>query len=363
MTKADYYDVLGVPKNASKDDIKKAYRKLALKYHPDKNKDKDAEDRFKEISEAYAVLYDDEKRQMYDRYGHAGIDQRYTTEDIFRGANFDDIFSGFGFDLNDIFAQFFGQQRGTGFQQRQRSRGADLRYDIELSLEDAYHGVNTEITVPRSEPCDTCHGTGAKPGTSPEKCPQCRGSGQQRLTQRTAFGIFTQVSTCSRCHGQGTTIAHPCPTCKGKQLIQRTRTIELRIPAGVDDGSQLRLQGEGEAGDNGQQGDLYVVIHTKPHPRFTRRRTDLYTTQELSFPDAALGTTIDFETLTHETLQVKIPEGTQPGDVIRLKNQGMPELNRRGTGDLYIEIHVTTPRRLSRRARQLLEEFKQETRS
>ena len=384
MAKRDYYEVLGVEKKASEDEIKRAYRRMAIKYHPDKNPgDKEAEAKFKECAEAYEVLSDAEKRKQYDQYGHEGL--RGAGMHDFSRMNVEDIFSMFGFD--DFFGSVFGGGGGRrgGRRGGGPSRGYDLETGVELTLNEIATGTEKTIEFTRQDRCPECSGSGAAPGSKPvccplcggngqvakgggffqmvSTCPQCQGSGQQRHTQRTAFGIFTQVSTCSRCRGQGTTTAHPCPTCKGKQLIQRTRTIELRIPAGVDDGSQLRLQGEGEAGDNGQQGDLYVVIHTKPHPRFTRRRTDLYTTQELSFPDAALGTTIDFETLTHETLQVKIPEGTQPGDVIRLKNQGMPELNRRGTGDLYIEIHVTTPRRLSRRARQLLEEFKQETRS
>ena len=362
MTKRDYYDVLGISKDATKEEIKKTYRKLALKYHPDKNADKDAAERFKEISEAYAVLYNDEKRAMYDQYGHAGIDQRYTTEDIFRGTDFSDIFRGmggnFGFDINDIFEQFFGQR--TGFnRQTQTRRGADLRYDIEISLEDAYNGVKTEITVPRTEQCDTCKGTCAKPGTTPKKCPQCNGTGQLQRTQRTAFGMFTQVSTCSRCQGQGTSIETPCPTCNGRGTIQQTRNIELTIPRGMDENSQLRLTGEGEA-SGGHAGDLYVVVHVKNHPRFERHGRDLVLKKDVSFPDAALGGKIKVETIDGTIETVKIPDGTQNGDVFKLKGKGMPELHGRGYGDFYVVAQVKTPKGLSMRARLLLEELKGE---
>jgi molecular chaperone DnaJ len=360
MTKKDYYEILGIEKNASKADIKKAYRKLALKYHPDKNPDKDAGEKFKEISEAYAVLYDDEKRKLYDMYGHSGIDQQYSQEDIFRNADFGDIFSGFDFNINDIFERFFGQGMG-GFNQRgyANRRGADLRYDIEISLEQAYGGVETTIRVPRTETCDNCNGSGAKPGTSKKTCPQCKGTGQLRQTRRTAFGMFTQVGVCNRCQGQGTTIETPCSECRGRGLVQKTRSIELKIPSGVDDGSQLRLAGEGEASAGGI-GDLYIVIHLKKHQRFKRRDLDLYTIENINFVDAALGTKINVETLkgTQETL--KIPEGTQNGEIFKIKNAGMSSLQRRNTGDLYVEIHIQTPKNLSRNAKKLLEELKDE---
>ena len=362
MAKKDYYEILGIDHSASKEEIKKVYRKLALQYHPDKNKDKSAEEKFKEISEAYAVLYDDEKRKMYDQHGHAGIDQRYTSEDIFRGADFGDIFRNmgvnFGFDFDDIFEQFFGHRRTGPTQRTQPLRGADLRSDIEIRLEDAYHGLKTEISVPRTEQCDTCKGSGAKPGTSPKRCPQCNGNGQLQQTQRTAFGVFTQVSTCPRCRGNGTTIEEPCPTCKGRGTVQHTRTIELSIPKGVDEGSQLRLTGEGEASRR-SPGDLYIVIHIKDHPRFERRNKDIYTRKQIMYPDAALGTNIDIETLDgFETL--KIPEGTQNGSLFKLRGKGMPDLRSRGYGDLYVEILVKTPQHLSRKARELLEELKKE---
>ena len=364
MTKRDYYEILGVEKNASKAEIKKAYRKLALKYHPDKNPDKSAEEKFKEISESYAVLYDDEKRKLYDQFGHAGIDQRYSSEDIFRGADFSDIFRGMGFDINfgfgfdDIFERFFGHR--MGFERRSaRRRGADLRYDIEISLEDAYKGLETTIRVPRSETCENCNGSGAEPGTSPKKCPQCQGTGQMRNSRRTAFGMFTQVTACIKCRGQGTFIEKPCSECKGRGFVQKTRNIELKIPKGVDDGSQLRLAGEGEAGIGGT-GDLYIVIHVKRHPKFNRRGNDLHTIKELLFTEAAIGTKIDVGTIDGQTEKLKIPEGTQNGDIIRVRGKGMPGLRGRGQGDLFVEISLKTPKKLSRKARKLIDQLNDE---
>ena len=357
MTKKDYYDVLGVNKDADKRDIKKAYRKLALKYHPDKNPSKDAEEKFKEISEAYAVLSDDEKRQMYDQYGHAGIDQQYSSEDIFRNADFGDIFRGMGFDFQDIFNQFFG---GGGFPRgRRQHRGADLRYDIEIDLEEAYTGLNKDIRIPRTESCDVCGGSGAKPGTKPETCSQCGGRGQVRQSRRTAFGMFTQVTACPQCNGQGVIVKDKCRKCRGSGQIQVTRDINIHIPAGVIDGSQLRLAGEGESGPGGT-GDLYVVVHVKPHPSFKRRGADLYTVQTVNFSEAALGTKKDIETINGEEVTLKIPEGTQHGTILRLKNKGMPVIQSSRSGDLYVEVHVETPTKLSRKAKKLLKELEKE---
>jgi molecular chaperone DnaJ len=359
MEKKDYYDILGLDHSATKDDIKKAYRKLALKYHPDKNKEKGAEDKFKEISEAYAVLYDEEKRKMYDQYGHAGIDQQYTTEDIFRTADFGDIFRGMGFDFNDIFEQFFG--RRGGFSQRPRAqRGNDIRYDIEIRLEDAFRGVETELEVPRTELCETCKGSGARPGSSPKRCPSCGGSGQMQSSRRTAFGMFTQISECSKCHGQGTIIEDPCPSCRGRGSLQKTRKIEVRIPKGIDDGAHLRLAGQGEHPRGAtQSGDLYVVVHMRQHPVYERRGADLYRKFLLSFPQASLGATVFVETL-HGREKLKIPEGTEPGTLFKLKSKGMPKIHGSGFGDLYVLIEVTTPKKLSKRARLLLEELQRE---
>ena len=365
MSKQDYYDILGVNRNASKAEIKKAYRKLALKYHPDKNPDKDAEERFKEISAAYAVLYDDEKRRMYDQFGHAGIDQRYSYEDIFREADFSDIFRGtgfdFGFSFDDIFERFFGHRMDFDREPFRRRSGKDLRLSIEISLEDAYNGFETEIDVPRTEPCDSCNGSGAKLGTNPIKCPRCNGTGQLRQSRRTAFGMFTQISTCPKCRGQGTIIKEYCPKCRGRGTLQKTRSIELKIPRGIDDGSQLRLAGEGEAGENGgSSGDLYVIVNIKKHPRYNRRGMDLHMIKDISFSAATLGTIIEVKTLDGGIEKLKIPGGTQNGDIFKINKKGMPSLRGRGYGDLYLEVHVTIPKKLSRKAKKLLEELDEE---
>ena len=360
MAKKDYYDILGVDKDASKSDIKKAYRKLALKYHPDRNKSEGAEEKFKEISEAYAVLHDDEKRQMYDQYGHSGIDQQFSREDIFRNADFGDIFRnmGFGFDINDIFNEFFGGRRGYGRRQR-RPRGADLRYDMQINLEDAYKGLETTIRVPRTETCEECNGSGAKKGTKPKTCPKCNGTGQMKTSRRTAFGMFTQVSACSKCGGSGKIIDKPCPECSGRGTVQKTRDIEIKIPSGVDDGSQLRLSGEGEAGPGGT-GDLYIVVHVKNHPNFKRHGLDLYTSLDISFPDAALGTKKEIETIEGKSEKIKIPNGVQNGEIIKVKGKGMPDIRSRVRGDLLVNVKVKTPEKISRKAKKLLEELKDE---
>ena len=362
MAKRDYYKILGVDKNASKSDLKKAYRKLALKYHPDKNPDKKAEETFKEISEAYAVLYDDDKRKMYDRYGHAGIDQRYSSEDIFRGVDFGDIFRGtgmdFGFGFEDIFERFFGHRNQFGRRTRGH-RGHDLRYDMQISLEDAYIGLKTEIRVPRTEVCDTCKGTGAKPGTSPQQCPECQGTGQRRMSRQTAFGMFTQVTVCPQCQGQGTFIKQKCPSCYGQGTEEKIRDIEINIPKGIEDGSQLRLTGQGEQVAHGQNGDLYIVVHLREHPKFKRRGIDLYQTVTITFPQAALGAIIPIQTL-NDSENLRISEGTESGEIFKMKNKGMPRLRGSGHGDMYIQIHVSTPKKLTRHSKKLIEDLKQE---
>jgi len=357
MAKRDYYEILEMDKNADKRDIKKSYRKLALKYHPDKNPSKEAEEKFKQISEAYAVLSDEKKRQMYDQYGHAGIDQQYSSEDIFRGADFGDIFRGMGFDINDIFSQF-GGNRGFSAQQR-RYRGADLRYDIQIKLEDAYHGLEQNIRVPRTEACDMCHGSGAKPGSKPKTCSYCRGTGQMKQTRRTAFGMFTQVAPCTKCQGLGEIIEKKCPKCHGRKTMKVTRSIKLKIPKGVDDGSQLRLHGEGESGPGGT-GDLYIVVHVKKHNIFNRHGPNLHKKHIISFPDAALGTKKSIKTIGDSMETLKIPEGTQHGDIIKIKRRGMPHLGGSGFGDLYVEIQVKTPTKLNRTAKKLFMELQNE---
>jgi molecular chaperone DnaJ len=364
MTKKDYYEILGISKNATKPEIKKAYRKLALKYHPDKNPDKSAEEKFKEISEAYAVLYDDEKRKLYDQFGHAGIDQRFTNEDIFRGADFSDIFSGLGFDfgIEDIFERFFGRNMGFNNRTRRKSRGRAIHLGVEISLEDAYNGIERTIRVPRTEKCDDCDGTGAKKGSSPKTCPQCSGSGQIRATQRTMFGMVTQVTTCNKCGGKGSIIKDPCRVCNGIGFVQKKRNIELTIPRGIESGSQLRLAGQGEAGPSGS-GDLYVSIYIKNHQKFNRRGMDLHTIKEIAFPLAAVGGKVEVSTIEGHIEKLKIPEGTQNNDIFKIKGKGMPYIQGRGYGDLYVEIHIKTPRNLSRRAKKLLEELKNELKS
>jgi len=362
--KRDYYEILGVDRNATKEEIKRAYRRLALKYHPDKNPSPDAEEKFKEISEAYAVLSDDEKRRQYDMFGHAGIDERYSYEDIFRGADFDEIFRDLGFDIDfgfsfeDIFERFFGK-RFDFSRERRVWRGNDLRYDIEISLEDAFNGCKKEIKVPRNEICDNCKGTGIKPGEKPIKCPRCSGTGQIRHTRRTAFGIFTSITTCDYCKGEGTIIKDPCPVCKGKGTVTRTRLIEINIPPGVDEGSQLRLVGEGEAGPGGK-GDLYVVVHIKPHNKFKRDGDDLFYEVEVPYPTVVLGGEIKFRNIDGNIEKLRIPPGTQSGSIFMLKNRGMPRLHGRGRGDLHVLIKIEVPKRINRRIRKLIEELQRE---
>jgi|Deesub1362A_J573_1020465.scaffolds.fasta_scaffold00131_76 molecular chaperone DnaJ len=354
--KKDYYEILGVPRNASKEEIKKAYRRLALKYHPDRNKSPDAEEKFKEISEAYGVLSDDAKRAQYDRWGHAGIEGRYTAEDIFRSINFDDIFGDLGFDFgfDSIFDMFFGRRRS---QRTGPRKGADLRTDIEITLEEAYRGVETTVTYPRLEKCGECNGSGAEPGTSPITCPNCGGSGQTSYTKRTPFGHFTSVSTCGRCGGKGTIIEKPCRECKGSGVVQRKRKVLVKIPPGVDEGSRLRIPGEGEVGENGgPPGDLYVVVHIKPHKFFIREGDDILCEIPITFSQAALGTTIEVPTLDGKA-KLKIPSGTQSGTIFRLRGKGMPSLKGYGRGDQHVRVIVKTPTKLTRKQRELFEEL------
>ncbi len=356
MNRHDYYEVLSVPKSASKDDIKNAYRKLALQYHPDRNKSPDAEEKFKEISEAYAVLSDDEKRAQYDQFGHAGIDSRYSHDDIFRGVDFGEIFRdmgiGFGFGgFESIFDRFFG----TGGRQRV-SRGRDLRYDATITLKEAYSGIRREIEVPRTESCETCGGTGARPGTRPKRCPKCGGAGQVQHVQEAGFARFVRVEPCNTCGGRGTTVDDPCSTCKGTGHVRRTRKITIRIPSGIESGSHLRLRGEGEAGDYGEpSGDLYVVVQVRPHERLIRDGDNLVYRAELGFPELALGAEVDVPTI-EGTAKVKIPSGTQPGTILRLRGRGMPR-GRGGKGDELIQVLVRVPTRLTGRQKELLREF------
>ena len=358
-TKRDYYEILGVEKKASADEVKSAYRKLAMQFHPDKNKSPDAEEKFKEISEAYAVLSDQGKRQQYDQFGHAGIDQRYSQEDIFRGADFEDLFKdigmgGRGRGGGSIFDIFFG---GGGGRREGPSRGSDLLYELAINLEDAANGKAVELEVPRTEACDVCHGSGAKPGTSPKTCSTCRGSGQVNRTQNTPFGRFMTTSSCTTCRGTGTIIDSPCIACHGGGTVQRRRKIEVKIPPGVDTGSRLRVSSEGEAGaKGGPPGDLYVEVNVRPHNIFTRDENDLIMEATISFTQAALGDEIIVPTLDGRA-EMKIPSGTQNSQVFRLKGKGIPGLHMSGKGDQLVKIKVAVPTKLTDRQKELLREF------
>jgi molecular chaperone DnaJ len=353
--KRDYYEVLGVGKSATTDDIKKAYRQMALKHHPDRvpvEQKKTAEEKFKEISEAYAVLSDSQKRELYDQYGHSGIDQRYTNEDIFKGADFsgmggageffEDLFGNMGFDI-------FGEG-GGGRQQRQR-RGRDLEITVRISLEEAAEGVEKAINVPRHEVCSTCSGSGAKPGTKKSACPECRGSGRIIASS----GFFQLAQTCPRCRGEGAIIQTPCSECGGAGTVRVTRSIKVKIPPGVDTGSHLRVRGEGEAGTAGR-GDLYVVIEVQPDPVFHRDENNLIVGITISLSKAVLGGTVRVPVLKGN-VDMKIPAATQSGKIFRLKGKGMPDLHGRGIGDELVRVEVEIPSRLSAEQRKLMEDF------
>jgi molecular chaperone DnaJ len=347
--KKDYYEVLGVAKDASEKDIKGAYRKLAMKYHPDRSDASDAEERFKEISEAYAVLSDADKRQKYDQFGHAGINSQYSQEDLFRGVNFEDLLRGFG--QESIFDMFFG---GTG-RRRAQNRGRDLRYDVNLTLEQAAAGLESTIEVPRTESCPTCRGSGAKPGTSPTPCSSCRGSGQVTRAQNTPFGQIVTSATCPKCGGRGQIIASPCTECGGSGRVRKTRKINIKIPQGVEDGQHLKLRGQGDAApQGGESGDLYVVLNILPHPKFQRLDSDLLMETPISFTQAALGAEVEVPTLNGRA-KIKVPAGTQTGTVFRLRGKGMPRMQGVGSGDLHVKVRVKTPSALTERQRQLLE--------
>jgi molecular chaperone DnaJ len=359
VEKRDYYEVLGVQKNASKDEIKDAYRKLAMQYHPDRNKAPDAEEKFKEISEAYAVLSDDEKRQQYDMLGHAGFDQRYTTEDIFRGADFNSIFRDLGFGFGDLFRHFFGGGFGGGFGER-INRGQDLAYDLEITLEEAARGTEKEIQVPRTEKCDVCNGSGAAPGTSPRTCPRCNGAGKIQHMRRSNFAMYVQVTPCPTCRGKGTLIDSPCKNCRGTGVVKRRRRISVKIPPGIDEGYQLRLRGEGEMAPNGgSTGDLYVLVHILPHEFFVREGDDLLHVLMIGYPQAALGAEVSVPTLDGSA-NVKIQPGTQPGEIIRLKGKGMPRFRGYGKGDLLVRVGISVPEKLTPQERTLLEQLANE---
>jgi len=355
-TKQDYYEILGIKKDASVDEIKKSYRSLALKYHPDRvsGDKKAAEETFKEISEAYAVLSNPQKKSQYDQFGHAGIDSRYSHEDIFRGADFGSIFEGMG-SGGGIFEDLLGGIFGGGFSSGRRSslRGRDLQYEVEISFNDAAFGVKKTISILRHEVCDTCKGNGARPGTKKTTCSMCNGKG--RIMQ--AAGFFSIQQTCPKCRGEGTIIKNPCVKCAGTGKIKLTKKIEVDIPAGVDTGLQLRVQAEGEAGSKGgPRGDLYIYIHVKDHAIFERHGYDIVCDTPISFTVASLGGEIEIPTL-NGNVTMKIPEGTQSGKIFRLAGKGIKRLKGYGTGDELVRVVVETPSRLNSQQKRILKEF------
>lgn len=342
MASPDLYQILGIPRTAGQDDIKQAYRRLARENHPDvRRDDPDATDRFKEINEAYSILSDPEKRAQYDTYGEVGAG---------RGP-----FAGTGNPF-DIFDMFFGGRTASRPDPNAPQAGDDLRYDLELTLEEVAAGVDRTIKVTRHETCATCFGTGAETGSRPETCPTCKGTGEVHFAQRTLFGVMTQVSPCAKCGGTGTYIAKPCKTCRGAGRVPTTREVTVSVPAGIEDGRALRLTGEGEAGSRGgQSGDLYVVVRVKPHKTFLRRGRDLVAELPVSMVQAALGDEIQFQGLQAEET-ITVPAGTQPGDTITAKGRGLKDL-RGGRGDLYLSVRVAIPKRLTAEQRSLLEAF------
>ena len=347
--KRDYYEVLGVARAATDQEIKSAYRKLALQFHPDRNPNNpDAEEKFKEASEAYAVLCDGEKRAAYDRFGHAGLGG---------GTGFDPASVQ---DLGDLFGDFFGLGDifGGGTRRRSRTqRGADLREDLNLEFEDAIFGTEAKVTVRRHESCEDCKGSGAAPGKAPVTCRSCNGRGQVRYQQ----GFFSIARTCPACQGTGNVITDPCPKCKGEGRVLRQRTVDAKIPAGVEDGTRIRFAGSGEVGQfGGPAGDLYVVLHVKEHPFFAREGNDLHCVVPISVTQAAMGAEIGVPTLEGEHT-LKVPDGTQPGTTFRIRNKGVPLLNGHGKGDLYVEVRVQIPSKLNKRQRELLQELESTT--
>jgi molecular chaperone DnaJ len=349
VSKRDYYEVLGIGRSASEQEIKSAYRKLALKHHPDRNPgDKAAEEKFKEAAEAYSILADSEKRSLYDRFGHAGVASAGSggyDPTIF--ADFGDILGGLGdlFGMGDLFG---GRRRGGP------QRGADLRYDLEISFEESARGTETTIQIPRLEQCKTCQGSGAAPGSGPTTCPQCQGRGQLRYQQ----GFFTIARTCAQCQGTGRIISKPCATCRGESRVAEERKLTVKIPGGIATGQRLRMYGEGEHGTaGGPPGDLYVVVHVQEHAFFRRDGNDLVCEVPVNFPTVTLGGEIRVPTLDGDQT-VKIAEGTESGSTLRLKGKGMPDVNGRGRGDLFVIVKVITPRKVTKEQRHLLEQLK-----
>jgi molecular chaperone DnaJ len=346
----DYYEVLGIPRDADPKAIKEAFRKLALQYHPDRNKEPGAEERFKEIAEAYAVLSDPNKRAEYDARGHAGVAD-FSAEDLFAGINFDDLFGGLGFDFGrggGLFDHFFRRRRASP------ARGANLEIDLEIPLERVVSGGDESVRFPRSVTCPVCHGSGAKPGTAPHPCQACGGSGQKVTRRRSDGVVFQQVIPCPECQGQGTLIDKPCSECQGLGKLERIETLTVKIPVGVEEGIALRVPGHGMPSPvpGGVPGDLFVVVSTRPDSRFERRGADLWRVETLEIPDAVLGTSLEVPTLEGPAT-VKIPPGAQPDEVLRLRGKGLPEFGGGTRGDLYIGLRLHVPERLSAEEREL----------
>ena len=344
-SKRDYYEVLGVNRAADPEELKKAYRRLARQYHPDINKEPGAEEHFKEANEAYEVLSDPEKRRAYDRFGHAGVEGSVGYSDV-----------GFG-NISDIFEEFFGFGTGTRTRRRGPRRGSDLQYDLEIGFEEAVFGCEKEIEVYRQDACPVCQGSGAEPGTTPVRCSQCNGSGEVRRVQQSILGSFVNVTTCPACQGTGQVIPMPCQRCRGQGQVQVTKTITVKIPAGVDSGTRVRLASEGEPGfRGGPAGSLYVLLHVQPHPIFRRNGDDIVMELNINVAQAALGDKVTLPTLDGEET-IQIPGGTQTGRIFRLRGRGVPRLKRTGRGDLLIVTQVVVPTELTDHQRELLQEL------
>jgi molecular chaperone DnaJ len=354
MAKRDYYTVLGLNRDAAEEDVKKAYRKLAMKFHPDRNtEDKHTEDKFKEAKEAYEVLSDARKRAAYDQFGHAGVDPSAGFGAAgARGFGSGEGFGGFADAFGDIFGEIFGQQ-GRGSRGNGVFRGSDLRYNLDLSLEEAARGAEVKIRIPTMETCETCHGSGAKPGTEPKTCPTCHGRGEVRVSQ----GFFSIQQTCPACHGRGKVVPDPCQTCHGAGRVKKHKTLSVKIPAGVDQDDRIRLTGEGEGGPNGgPPGDLYVVVNLRPHAVFQREGADLHCEMPISFATAALGGEIEIPTLDGHA-KIRVPAETQTGQVFRLRNKGIRPVRGSVQGDLYCHVAIETPAKLTARQKELLREL------
>ena len=354
--KRDYYEVLGVDNTADDKTIKKAYRKLARKYHPDVCEEEGAEEKFKEVSEAYAVLSDDEKRKRYDQFGHAGMDG-YTAEDFYQNVNFEDIFQ--GFDIGNIFEMFgFGGGNRSRGGRTGPQRGSDIYTEIPITLEEAFQGCEKEIKITRSELCPTCNGSKSKPGVEPKTCPVCGGTGQVKEVSNTFLGQMVNIRPCRECKGNGKIITDPCDDCHGKGSKRKTKTIKIEIPQGVDEGNHLRVTGEGNCGDGeGLAGDLIATVHIKKHDKYIREGDHLKLTQQISFPQAALGDKISIPTIDGNEVEFKITPGTQSETVFKLKGQGMNSFRHSGRGNMYVTVKVVVPKKLDSKQKELLSEF------